>query len=450
MEMDKFMFNLQLFGEETLEGDYQLLWGENSKGLFAVSATSSTKDEITTWTVSGNIAIKEKAGKMTFSLPKSGTKYYLEVKNTYIEREDPEEGADAYNSFEVVGLWKATSSGATKVFPAEGAVGKAAMTLTAPAEALVFNTAEVDGMAITINNLAAESVIRLKNGDKATTQKLDAGDRVITGVVVENELVSEGSIPYVAATAGPLTFVGEDDGDSEEETALLTGNVMIKAEVCDKVYLAGSTRNAEDNTKVSTTDADGVVVKASNGKLTSVTGLNGTGKTVTVTEVEIKTVKGETTTTKTVYTYTAIDDEGTMIQREKSVTVDEGDPKETTEYVDIAAGKEIYSNKTAYKAAVSYAVGGLGEGQTVAYYYLGEDSDTAKAAANTALSADNTRSFSDGKFVAKAGEYYLKVTSSTNTKTTPPTTTISKVETDNSEAKTILKIKTGNRILNTI
>lgn len=437
----EFEFDLQMFADApvlpVIGTDYQLLWDKESFGLIEVKASSSTKDNVTTWDA-GKFTIAEQTTKTTFARPTTGTKYYLAVKNAYTT----EEGK---NNLEIGGIVAVDATDSTPKWEyydgIENVEAKGVATVTAPSTALTFNAAAATGMTVTINNLAKDSAITLKAGDQATTGKLAAGEKVTAG-----------GFEYVSA-GGALTLVGKtvtttttETVDEQEvtttsdthSTVLSAGDVKVTTG--STLTLAGASAKNEDDITVATTDANGIIVKAKAGKVTGITGLDGANATVTVTEPAVKTTKIDgiefSVTTTTTYTYTALDADGTMIQRLKSVSVNGGTPTETTEFVDLKAGGDIYTAR--YQAAsVTNVIGRWGSGEKATtdgvFYYL----STANAAANATSMVDansvtdnEVRKIENGKFQANAGAYYLKVNSSTKaaTATAPITTTISSVE----------------------
>lgn len=473
MEWEKFLFDLQLFGDdENNSGDenggdenndspivigktYQLKWDTATAetpvyGLFEVSPKKSTAEDATTYDC-GKFTIAAQSAAMTLKAPTSGTKYYVAVKNTPYKNDD--ESITCPNGLDIEGLFSVDSAGTvTKLYPADNVLAKATVTLTAPSTALAFAAAEATGMTITINNLAAGSNIGLKAGDKAVTAKLDKGDVIHTG-----------DTSSFTSNGGVLTLVGETveeevtDSETQEtttttehNTVLYAGDIIVK-QADSSVHLAGTATGKEDDISVkvdkdatSAIDDDGVVVKAASGKITSITDLEGKGATVEVVVNSSQKVGNLSIPIVTTTVYKVLDDEDKMI--EKTVTsqvngVQDGEP--TVTYLDLTkGGGEIYSGN--YKAAsVTNVIGSWGDGKKATtndvFYHLSVSS--ADADTDSIVTSDNAattfgRAVKDGKFQANAGDYYLKVKSSTTKQvtdkddnvTTPATTTISSFE----------------------
>lgn len=390
--MDMFKFDLQMFATDIVVGtEYQLKWGEESTGIFAVTVTADPTDEDKVIVSSVNVAAQSSA--TTLAAPDDGeTAYYLVAENSVDD--------SGVNTI-VWSLQKVTTDGDdTTISPiADANITSGAVNLTAGDNEPLDIQVEEAPITFTITNLAGGSTIKLKEGDTATTGSL-AKDATITVDMGDDD------ITYTAAAANTtLKFAGEVIEDNNVNP-LVSGNVKVTASITlPKGY------------SVETDDADGVVVNVANGKVTSITGLNGTGKTVTVNE-------GQTT-----ILYTALDDDGTMVSRKETVT-DGDDVTVTTKYLDLTkAGGEIYSNKSSYQSAVYYTEGDIGNVKDTAKYLYVATLTSAAAALEQGVSARKVND-EEGTFLANAGAYYIKVNSSTKaaSSSTPKTTTISSIE----------------------
>ena len=409
---------------------YQLKWGEDTQGLFAVNVTPVYENNaIVSYKIAGTtIAEQTTATKLT--KPDSGMKYYLAVANDFTAA-DTQNGTPAKNEV-AMKLYAVDAAGTVTEIDNSTTpiVSTSVFNFTAPAkQALVLDVSTPAKVKFNLTKVAADSVLTLKEGDKAAT-----------GTLVKGESITAGGIKYVS-NGGALSFVGVND-NIHTNTKLQTGTIKLNSTDGNLVTVYGASGTGLDSV-IATDDLDGVVVKVANGKVTSITGLdakvnnqNAAPATVTVTEV--------TSTKTTTTTVAALDTTGTMFEKTVVTTTSQGMTTDTT-YLDLSkSGGEVFS--ASYKKPVYTAVGNVGAttgSGKVAYMAFATANDPTSNAA--ALTVDNTQPSttatrgevgSDGKFHAAAGGYYLKITSSTTAATTtaPATTTITNLEVVKSNA----------------
>jgi len=410
-----FNFDLQMFAvtpwvdyyDEVADSPkYQFKYGEDSTGLFNVKVTPVTENnEVVGYKVAG-IAIAEPTTAAKLTKPASGTSYYLAVKNTLPVDDNPDdESVPPITNTVTMQLVKVSADSAQPEVIDEGMVASSSsFTLTAPAaQPLIFDVSNVD-VNFDIKKVAANSVISLKKGDNATT-----------GTLAADEKIQVNGSTYTSA-GGVLSFVGVSK-DDENYGKLQAGNIIMTATAADNEEEDPTPATAQlTSADLTTNDTDGILVKVSGGKVSSITGLDGKKGT------EVTEITGTTATT-----FKTLDDKGTMIEK----TVETEDTFVVT-YLDLTkSGGEIY--KATYKKAVYTSVGNVGKttgSNKAAYFALSEEEATLGNAIE--IADGNTRGLDEdtGKFLASAGGYYLKVTSSTTAATTtaPKTTTISGFE----------------------
>ena len=409
-----FIFDLQMFSS-TIDPTYkfQLKWGEETWGLLEVKPTPVKTVDGTTYKISATI--NEQTSASTMTAPKTGLKYYFKTHNVFASVAKTNTVEFMFVSVDTEGNMEDLTNQLTT---------NSTITLNAPTTQPIIADVKNVAPVFTINKVAAGSTLNLGAGDKATTGTLKANEVIHSVNPTTNE-----TLDYKTA-GGILTFVGQtvvlDNSTEVTGTALQSGTVILQQTTDETTgdpirgiaYLP-------NKSVIDTTDTDGVTVKVANGKLTSVTGLNGLNAEVYYSE----TVNGVTTETY----FKALNAAGTMIEKRVSKQTATG-VNTTTTYLDLAkAGGEIF--KGAYKNAVSYDTGKLNTlGTNVKYFHLAAvDTAVAGTGAIDTWNPDGTaeaRSITAGKFVANAGGYYLKVSSKTTAATTtaPITTQITGVE----------------------
>ncbi|WP_295160930.1 hypothetical protein [Selenomonas sp. AE3005] len=454
-----FKFDLQMFAEPLYTG--QLKFGVNSEGKFGVDLSVNT--------TKGSIA--EQSAATSITAPTSDVKYYAYVTNTVDED-------TKLNILSVNNIYALDSTGhftditdSLKHQQANGLLTGNITVTSSASQPVALDLDEAPGN-YTVKNVAAGSRINLKGGDTLATTSLKAGEQIALGTVtttVTPEVVDENtgevttpeiveteigtpSLVYTAASAGTLTFVGETTVDNTDpqspvtsyNTVLQSGTIALAANsqvVAAQAVLSGGSVAAGDDVAVTTTDTDGIVVKVANGQVSSITGLNGEGLKAVVTEYSTASTG---VVTATVTTYTALDEDGTMIQ--KSVATGTGadaaaavtDAEAATAVVtfaDIKSGAEVYKAKYSEATATDYGAWSTGAAGTNTVYYALQN-DASAAAGTTNLINDNTNTgvrrvnAAADTFYADAGNYYLKVTEKTvaATSTKPATTTINSIE----------------------
>ena len=427
-----FKFDLQRFADVIYQGQLKFGADNDSSSMFALNLKINTDGSVTL-----NGSVQEQATPVTYTAPTSGYSYYLPVSVTTA-------GVVNISALKAYGsvlnqatppTYEDTTAATTAMAAIEAAIaaGKfsGGITFTSSASQAVTMDLTTVPVPVTVKNAAAKSNLTLKEGDTATAA-LKIG-----------ETVTANGNSYMAAAAGTMTFVGETyvDDDTTDPitygyaTTLQAGTIALKNG--ETAYLTGATSSNTDDVEVTTTDADGIIVKVAAGKVSSITGLSGANATAIVTE---KSVSG-TTETRVVTTYTVMDADGagTMVSKTVETTIGTNPAETVTTYANLS-GSNADVTKASYKEAVVTAIGGYGSssdtGAHMMYYYAGADAATATTAAGATIDSTNnsTRTtaaqLAVGNFVADAGAYYLKVSSSTKaaTTSTPLTTTISSVE----------------------
>ena len=411
----------------------QLSWG-------AVNGRSTGYFKVTEGKTTNTATIAEQAQKVTVTAAKNKTALYA-VANAAT---DEVTGAqtltiDALQVKDTNGVLTVDKTGAALLTAAT------TLTITAPTDrALIYDKGtgeDAPKYALSFNKVFAGSKFsNLDKGDKVVTGTLKAADAK-TGAAAQTVKFAEVDgtwITYAAGANGTMTFIGEGDDtltDSTGVARLLTGTIVLDMVTNKTAYLAGEKdtkgESLTDDVTVTVDDsnvtggpgvaADKVIVKVSNGAVTSITGLTTQNATVTVT-------KGSGASAEHVR-YTVVDDGGTMIMRQTATGAGEYTPEKDATYKTITKGKELYDAKgTTYKAWEGTDVDVIDfttQGKKVSYIALGDATHLGdnKTFAKTGDGSDLYGSKAGESTGAKAlkavqDNYYLRVTTNTTAKGT--------------------------------
>ncbi len=246
-----------------------------------------------------------------------------------------------------------------------GLLAAATLTVTAPTGLPLFynKTASYDtssdaqktktkpGFKVVLNKVGAGSKIQnIALGDKVTTAALKAATATTPAESVQMVEANDGAVvTYTAGANGAMTFVGEGDGTAATPSGaarLLAGTVKLAAG--ESIHLAGDAEKnlaysgeANDLTVTATGD-NNVIVKAANGKVSTVTGLDENGASL-----EVTTGVG---TSATSVKYTVVDVEYDTAGKKTTVMIErvEGKPGDYAEdaaktYRTIKATADFYA-----------------------------------------------------------------------------------------------------------
>ena len=420
----------------------QLSWGDisgRSTGYFKVTEPTNGKNTATIVEQPAKVAATAPAGKnkvttALYAVANASTNSATGAQTLTIDALRVEKDANDKQTVKETGAKLLTA--ATK------------LTITAPTAAIAIpddpNQSVVPALifdkgtavyGVTINKAAAGSTFTsLDMGDKVTTATLKAATYNADGTVKSpaETITFDGNI-YQAGANGTMTFVGEGDGTADTPTnaaRLLSGTLQL-----DKTHLTAALSGAteakdiglQDDVTVAFDDTntaygpgnapDKVIVKASNGVVTSVTGLVTKNATVTVT-----TGTGDTAQK---VRYTVVDNGGTMIARQTATgtaAFKDLDKDDEATYKAITKGKELYDAKgSSYKPWASTTNDILdftSQGKKVSYIALEQDLWANKTLAKT---GDGSDLIKDTSFKALQDNYYLRVTTNTNAKGTTVT-----------------------------
>ena len=499
MELEKFMFDLQLFGNEEGgdQGDGEQGGGEQGGGEQGEDTPVANLETRYQFRFSGPVG-KQGWIPFTYTTAANGAKT---LNGTVVEQTSAmyltKAGKGKYNFYIGAAISSLTDGVATLVLgpviktdetgkvydlsnlsDAEFPIAGINLKINAPAGMKVSYAkaalAPAASIALTVTNAAAGSTFTgLEAGDMVTTADLAAGEKVY----IAGDLEGEASpVAYTAAAKGKLVFVGETtttetEGEGEEteptvtnSAVLLSGTVMLAkatSEDDEAPVTPSSIQLAGDKTALPTDDvkvinfstADDVAVKVVNGKAASITGL--TGGTVVVTNTSFKL--GSKTLTGVSIAYTSLNDDGTMFCRtvfkdtDGDGVISNGETVYSQQYAGIAkAGGELLTASYKDPVFTNFSddwtdVPEKGTANKVVWYG-GLNSSTDEAASTNII---NETQATEGNFVAESdatsfmampGKRFLKVTGTTDK---DGVVTIKTVEVWDAAANGALKKATG-------
>ena len=314
------------------------------------------------------------------------------------------------------------------------------ITLLASKErAMVYD--KVGAFKLAVKDLAANSVLtNLVTGDKVTTATLET-----------YQTVTVDTNSYRAGAKNALTIVGEAG-----TAALLSGTIMLADG--ETAILSGASEgddkgSATNDIGVLVTGDPNVIVKAQNGVVSSITGLNAKNATV-----EIRKYTTADHTKYTTVQYKVLDDDGKMI--EMKTGTEAGWTAQSERYKQLSkVGAELDTTaaykdvtKTSYKVLTPTTVGDFNWNSTKAvtsYINLGAATKPNPLPGVTVLDDPKTiaKTGQTGSDLLAAGEkplnydeYYLKVTGQTDAKGVTKITDVSLVMTDANAKPAAVKV----------